>query len=185
MPPGERCGLEAAPDIRRLRRAARRFDRPTFHLAGPVSGAAEVIGRCSRRRFRNITRPPIHEKAIAMSVILSLGSPEEAQAVRWATIQIPEGDFEIGIRPPTFEEMIADHEQIRTSLLNRMERHIVDWRGLNQKIVDTTDPANHVEKSEPLPFSFGDLRRICGQRRSVFSQVLAAVNRVYCGLAGR
>lgn len=117
-----------------------------------------------------------------MPATLGLSSAEDAQAVRWVTIQTQEGDFEIGVRPPTFDEMIRDHEEIRTSLTARMERHVVNWRGLNRRIVDTTDPHNKVEKSEPWPYSFEDLKRICGQRRAVFSQVLAAVNRVYRGL---
>lgn len=114
-----------------------------------------------------------------MSVVISLS---DERAEKWVPIKLPQGEFEIAIRPPTFEELCQDAERYAGAQMARLERSVVNWRGLHRRVMDTTDPANKVEKSEPLPYSFADLKRLCGQHRSVFSQVVAAVNRVWRGL---
>lgn len=117
-----------------------------------------------------------------MSATVSLGSVDGKQPVRWVPIQLPEGEFEIGIRPPTFEELCADSDGVRPNYSSRIERFVTDWRGISCPATDMTDPQNPVQTTTPIPFSVGDLKRLCTQYPAVFTQVMNAVNRVYRGL---
>jgi hypothetical protein len=114
-------------------------------------------------------------------VLIDIPATEQAAGVRWATVKIPGGEFEVGIRPPTFDEQVADLERFGQQL-PRLKRHVVDWRGLERRVVDTTNPDAHVETSQPWPFSWEDFRRLCGRHPGVLTQVAAEVGRVFRGL---
>lgn len=114
-----------------------------------------------------------------MSVVISL--TDERQET-WVPIKFPQGEFEIAIRPPTFEDLCADNDRIEGVTRGRLESCVVNWRGLNQRVMDTTDPNNHVESSQPIPFSIKDFFRLCTAHPLVFEGAAMAVNRMYRGL---
>ena len=104
----------------------------------------------------------------------------EAAETRWVTIELPGGKrLELKLRPPTFDEWLADAERIGGQQLHRLKTHVVDWRGVGQRVVDTTDPNNHVERHQPVPYSFKDLRRLMGTHTAIAAQVAAAVNKLF------
>lgn len=105
----------------------------------------------------------------------------------WQRIDVPSvGDFEVHIRRPTFEDLVADSDRYSGVARHRLEKHVIGWRGLKQKIKRTDLPAGTPEEDcwqeQDLPFSFSHLQQLCTAYPVVYMQIAGTVNRTYRGL---
>lgn len=93
------------------------------------------------------------------------------------------GDFKIGLRTPTYDELMIDHGYGLSAVYQRSDsaevqaksaRHrlecVVDWKGVK------------TETDVDVPFSHAALGDMFTQNRDVFYEVMRVVNRVYGGL---
>lgn len=97
-----------------------------------------------------------------MQIDLSSESIEQ-----WKSVKLNDSEFEVLVKPATFEERCADADRFSMStsahsdwLESRIRAAITNWRGLESP------------DGQPIPFSWKTLSTLCTRFPSVFAQLV-------------
>ena len=105
-----------------------------------------------------------------------------ATPLRSEPVQLPEGEFHVHVKSPTYAELIKDMGKFEDFIELRMRATIVGWTGLVQEVPPVGPDAPATE--EEIPFTWENVVKLCEKYPAALHQLARIANRTYAGVAG-
>lgn len=102
--------------------------------------------------------------------------------LRSETINLGEaGEFHVHVKPPTYEELIADSSKVTNYIEDRVKTCIVGWTGLVEEVaIEGEEP-----KEQEIPFTWENFKKLCSQFPAFYRRCTQIANECYSGASSK